>query len=84
MQQSIDKVCEKHGLVSFFRDNKGYYRCRKCRSESVQKRRLKVKISLVAECGGKCKICGYDKCVGALEFHHTNPDKKSFGISIGK
>lgn len=25
--------------------------------------------------GGKCEICGYDKCKGALQFHHTR-DKK--------
>jgi len=29
--------------------------------------------------GGKCCKCGYDKCVGALEFHHINPDEKEFG-----
>lgn len=31
--------------------------------------------------GGKCSVCGYDKCIGALEFHHTNPEEKDFGIS---
>lgn len=27
----------------------------------------------IAYKGGKCQICGYDKCVGALEFHHLDP-----------
>lgn len=31
--------------------------------------------------GGKCKLCGYNKCHRALHFHHLDPDKKSFGIS---
>jgi len=31
--------------------------------------------------GGKCCICGYDKCIGALEFHHVNRDNKEFNIS---
>ena len=26
--------------------------------------------------GGKCSVCGYCKCLTALEFHHTNPDEK--------
>ena len=30
--------------------------------------------------GGKCEICGYDRCATALEFHHINPDEKEFGI----
>jgi len=25
-----------------------------------------------------CSICGYDKCLSALEFHHVNPDEKTF------
>ena len=31
--------------------------------------------------GGKCAICGYDKCLRALSFHHIDPSTKSFGIS---
>jgi len=23
-----------------------------------------------------CKICGYNKCAGALDFHHSNDDKE--------
>lgn len=31
--------------------------------------------------GSKCKICGYDKCQKALEFHHINPFEKEIEIS---
>ena len=31
--------------------------------------------------GGKCEQCGYDRCIEALEFHHTDPTKKDFNIS---
>ena len=27
-----------------------------------------------------CAICGYDKCMAALEFHHVNPKDKKFQI----
>lgn len=33
------------------------------------------KRQVVEEMGGKCSKCGYDKCLGALDFHHPNGDK---------
>jgi hypothetical protein len=31
--------------------------------------------------GGRCQICGYNRCSEALEFHHPDPTQKDFGIS---
>ena len=31
--------------------------------------------------GGKCKICGYNKCTRSLQFHHLNPEEKEMTIS---
>jgi len=28
--------------------------------------------------GGCCSICGYNKCLSALEFHHKNPKEKEY------
>ena len=36
---------------------------------------------LVKGFGGKCQICGYDKCITALEFHHINPELKDITLS---
>lgn len=36
---------------------------------------------LVELFGGKCSICGYDKNMGALTFHHKDSSTKKFGIS---
>jgi 5-methylcytosine-specific restriction endonuclease McrA len=44
-------------------------------------RRRERKTSLVLYKGGCCEICGYNKYIGALEFHHTNPTIKEFGIA---
>lgn len=44
-------------------------------------RRRKYKEKLVNILGGKCMICGYNKCVAALCFHHRNPDEKEFSLS---
>ncbi len=31
--------------------------------------------------GGKCQMCGYNRCIEALEFHHTDASQKDFGLS---
>lgn len=31
--------------------------------------------------GGKCERCGYDKCLGALEFHHRDPSTKKYQLN---
>lgn len=81
-EKVILKECSKHGLTDFtWRPSENRYRCRKCSIESVQRRRYKVKEQAVEYKGGKCEICGYDKCIDALEFHHLDPSQKDFGIS---
>lgn len=52
-------------------------------SENVTKFRQKRKQDLVYVHGNRCAICGYDKCIGALQFHHINPQDKQFGLSSG-
>ena len=81
MEKTILRECSIHGLTKFVLRKDGKYRCRKCASEAVQKRRIKVKEKAIEYKGGKCERCGYDKCSEALEFHHPNPDSKDFGIS---
>lgn len=41
----------------------------------------KTKLKAIEYKGGKCLICGYNKSVRALQFHHINPKEKDFGIS---
>lgn len=73
-------VCRRHGEAPFQLEGRGYYRCTACRAEAVQRRRRKVKAILVAEAGGACAICAYDRCVRALHFHHRDPAAKAFGL----
>jgi hypothetical protein len=35
---------------------------------------------LVAEAGGRCRLCGYDRCVAALQFHQLDPSRKRFSL----
>ena len=45
--------------------------------------RVNVKQRLIDYKGGKCQVCGYNRCINALEFHHINPKEKDFTISGG-
>jgi len=51
------------------------------RVKSVTKRRQTLKKLAIDYKGGSCQRCGYNKCDGALEFHHLDPTKKDFSIS---
>jgi transposase len=73
--------CERHGATEFILEGRGYYRCKQCRSEAVARRRRTIKRKLVAEAGGACALCGYDRWVGALQFHHLEPGKKDFHLA---
>ena len=43
---------------------------------AMKKQAVKIK-------GGKCSICGYDKNINALTFHHEDPSIKEFQLSNG-
>lgn len=83
MEKTKWMVCKRHGFVEYVLRSSGRYRCPKCTSYEVTEKRRKNKVALVEYKGGKCEICGYDKCIGALEFHHINPSEKKFGLSNG-
>ena len=77
----IEKKCKKHGITRYALEGRGYYRCMKCRVENVLRRRHRLKKKAIEYLGGKCKKCGYAKCVNALEFHHRDPSEKEFTIA---
>lgn len=79
MPKKIKKECNIHGLVDFVLEGRGYYRCRQCRSDHVARHRKTRKKKLIELYGGKCSLCGYDKCQQALQFHHLSG--KDFEIS---
>lgn len=43
-------------------------------------RRIAFKIKAINYLGGKCQICGYDKCIASLDFHHKDPKLKNKSI----
>jgi predicted nucleic acid-binding Zn ribbon protein len=47
-----------------------------------RKRGLARKLKLVKVKGGRCSICGYDKNLSALTFHHLDPSVKDFKLDM--
>lgn len=60
------------------------YRCRRCSAEAVTRRHRKLRAILVAEAGGRCAICGYDRCIMNLHFHHVDPSQKSLNMTVAR
>jgi hypothetical protein len=51
-------------------------RCKRCEAISSQARSSSFKAWAVDYKGGECKMCGYDSCLDALQFHHRDPNQK--------
>jgi DNA-binding CsgD family transcriptional regulator len=74
--------CRHHGETDFYVSPDGVYKCKRCRKDRVAQWRRDAKDDLVRAAGGRCVLCGYDKCFGALHFHHLDPRTKSFGLAM--
>lgn len=83
------KICTKCKLeksIDFFvlkKDNIKYYSwCKECLNKHNRRQYKSRKNEILDKLGidKKCCKCGYDKYIGALEFHHEGEDKK-FNLS---
>jgi transposase len=81
-ERTLLRDCRVHGWTLFVIENSGRARCRRCRIERVSAWRRRAKATLVEEAGGACILCGYDRCLAALQFHHVDPSTKSFSLSL--
>jgi cytochrome c553 len=84
-----DRRCPRHGLTEFAYysagPKRGYrWKCKRCVGEAVTRRLQRLRRILVDEAGGCCAICGYDRCIINLHFHHVDPSKKSFAMTVAK
>jgi len=72
---NIDQFYNRRGKIG------GSVYCKKCTTDQVVERTRKLKQDMVDYKGGSCEICGYNKYIGALDFHHKNPNEKDFTIA---
>ena len=47
-----------------------------------QARGLARKLQLLAESGSRCSMCGYDRNLAALTWHHLEPGQKAFSLDM--
>lgn len=54
------------------------------------RRKRRVRRALVEAAGGRCAVCGYDRCIQNLHFHHVDPARKCLelgshqGVSLAR
>ena len=53
--------------------------CQRCHSQKNKERQREKRRKAVEHKGGKCQKCEYDLCIGALDFHHRDPEDKDPG-----
>jgi hypothetical protein len=74
-QLRICKLCDKQYIAG-----RGHY-LQVCKSCRTAKYRQELKRQAVRHLGGRCQICGYSRCLSALQFHHRDPKQKVFTIA---
>jgi transposase len=80
----IIRDCPRHGWTWFRKvGEQNHYRCAQCGIDAVANARHRVRKVLVEEAGGKCMLCGYDRHLAALQFHHVDPATKAFTLRNG-
>ena len=82
------KICphckKEKALKDFYskRDNSGTSTyCKACTKIQTVSRQRALKKKAVDYKGGRCQLCGYNKYLGSLEFHHLDPKQKDFTVS---
>lgn len=84
------EICEQ----KFETSSKSRLYCYECSGESSRTNnetrkhqktilRRSMKKQAIKILGGRCSICGYNRCIDALEFHHKDPKEKDFKIGSG-
>lgn len=83
---NIEKKCILCGKI-FLANTYNRQYCYECSpeglssAEALKSKKRALKNFLIEYKGGKCQECGYDKCQGALQFHHKNPENKEFSLA---
>lgn len=80
-QETIDT--KEHRKQACIRCGKSSFRGKHCSACCVTLWRNRTKQKAVDYLGGECQICGYNKSIYSLDFHHRDPNQKDFGIGTG-
>jgi hypothetical protein len=72
------KSCKMCGKIILRKKEKGK-NCWTCANRKNRQEKLEKIKSFT---GDACWECGYNKCWGALDFHHVYPEEKSFSLTM--
>lgn len=78
--ENRDKAKEKSALWRKNNPDKVKLHKKKYYAKGHTKRQL-VREQIKSLAGGCCIVCGYNRCLSALDFHHINPQDKKFGLA---
>jgi hypothetical protein len=72
-------TCTYCGRQYTYENRRGHTKllCNSCRSAGGSPRH-EIKRRLLELRGGRCQLCGYDRCPAVLTFHHVDPSTKKF------
>ena len=70
--------CEKHDNTKVAEAAFVYSKRSNVQAVIAWRQRAKARAVLLK--GGKCCLCGYEKSIRALHFHHMDPCKKDFAV----
>lgn len=79
IKEKICPQCKKNKKIGDFYGKK--YKAGWCKECFIRLRKQRIKDrkrSVINLMGGGCSICGYDKCLSAIEIHHLDPCKKEY------
>lgn len=76
-------VCETCGrrYIHDWHKGHGARKCNSCRANGWRDRRALKQRMVDYKGGGACVLCGYSKCLRAMDFHHLDPSSKRFNIA---
>ena len=59
------------------------WECKPCNYQRKSNHKMKIKLALIHSVGkeASCEMCGYNKCMAALEFHHVERENKEIALS---
>lgn len=75
-------ICEKEFTPIKYAHNRTL--CYECHPNGYRLDRHLIIKMLKKKLNNECALCGYNKCLNALEFHHLNPNEKDIIVSDDK
>jgi hypothetical protein len=75
---NLCKTCGETDISKFYKQK---WICKGCWNRMTYDRSRAKLDQLIAERGGCCERCGYNKSNNALQWHHRDPEAKEFSIS---